>query len=85
MSVELANESLIRLEGECPLEDAEDLLRLLIERPGRVVDWSRCDIAHTAVIQVLLALRPAMVGEPNGSFLRTWIRPLLRGRDLAST
>lgn len=81
MSVELANDSLIRLQGACPLEDAEDLLRLLIEQRGRAVDWTGCDIAHTAVIQVLLALRPVMIGLPAGKFLRTWISPLLQGQD----
>lgn len=81
MSVELANDRSIRLAGSCPLEDAEELLRLLLDRPGRTVDWSACDMAHTAVIQVLLALQPAMTGSPVSHFLRTWIVPHLRGRD----
>ena len=83
MTVELANNGSIRLAGACPPEDAEELLRLLIDRPDRTVDWSACDMAHTAVIQVLLALRPVMVGAPAGNFLRTWIGPLLQGQDTA--
>ena len=83
MSVELANDGSIRLGGSCPLEDAEELLRLLLDRPGRTVDWSACNMAHTAVIQVLLVLRPAMTGSPVSHFLRTWIGPQLRGRDAA--
>ena len=83
MSVELANDRSIRLVGSCPLEDAEELLRLLLDRPGRTVDWSGCDMAHTAVIQVLLVLQPAMTGSPVSHFLRTWIGPQLRGQDAA--
>jgi hypothetical protein len=83
MSVELSNDTLIRMSRACPQEDAESLLRLLVEQPGRIVDWTACDIAHTAVIQVLLALRPDMVGPPVGGFLRTWINPLLQRQDVA--
>jgi hypothetical protein len=83
MSVELSNDTFIRMSGVCPQEDAESLLRLLVEQPSRAVDWTGCDIAHTAVIQVLLALRPDMVGPPAGDFLRTWIEPLLRAQDVA--
>jgi hypothetical protein len=83
MSVELSNEGLVRLSGACPQEDAESLLRLLVVQPGRAVDWTACDIAHSAVIQVLLAIRPDMVGPPAGDFLRTWIDPLLQGQDVA--
>jgi hypothetical protein len=84
MSIELANDRSIRLSGSCPLEEAEELLRLLLDRPGRTVDWSACGTAHTAVIQVLLALRPAMTGPPVSHFLRTWVDPHLRDRDAAA-
>lgn len=63
-------DGLIRLQGACPIEDAEVLLRGLLEHPGAAVDWSGCDQAHGAVIQVLMAARPVLVGSPTDPFLR---------------
>ncbi|HEV7689533.1 MAG TPA: hypothetical protein VGO52_01860 [Hyphomonadaceae bacterium] len=83
MSVELSNDGTIDLSGLCPLEDAEELLRLILGNPGSPVDWSDCGEAHTAVIQVLVAARPVLRGSPAGSFLRTWIEPLMKGEDIA--
>ncbi len=70
MTVRLTDEDIIVLEGACPTEDAEALLRLLSSNRQRVVDWRGCEQAHTAVIQLLLAARPKMIGPPAGGFLR---------------
>jgi len=83
MSVELSNDRSIGLSGHCPLEDAEELLRIILANPGAPVDWSDCEEAHTAVIQVLMATRPVIRGAPASSFLRTWIEPLLRDGVIA--
>ena len=83
MSVALSNDGSIDLSGHCPLEDAEELLRLILRHPGSPVDWSDCEGAHTAVIQMLIAARPVLNGSPAGSFLRTWIEPLMKGKDIA--
>jgi hypothetical protein len=84
MSVRLANDGSIELSGHCPQEDAEELLRVILQNPGCAVDWRGCEEAHTAVIQVLMAARPTVRGSPAGSFLRTWIEPLVRNRDIAA-
>jgi hypothetical protein len=63
MSVRVAD-GVIILEGACPVDEAESLLELLLANPGAPVDWSACGHLHTAVVQVLLAARPAMEGEP---------------------
>jgi len=83
MTVEVGSGAAIRLTNVCPLEDAEPLLQALLASPGRQVDWSGCKTAHTAVVQVLLAIRPAMIGQPSSQFLQTWVEPLIRGRDIA--
>lgn len=70
MTVRLPDPATIRLEGDCPAEDAETLLRHLLDAPGATVDWRDCDTAHTAVIQVLLAARARLHGPPRGAFLR---------------
>jgi hypothetical protein len=83
MSVRLAIDGAIELVGECPLEDAEELLRLILQNPGCVVDWSECEEAHTAVLQVLMAARPTVRGSPASNFLRAWVEPFIHGRDIA--
>jgi hypothetical protein len=77
MTVRRAPDGTIELDGVCPIEDAESLHRHLLENPRSTVDWSACDSAHTAVIQILLALQPTLRGPPRGDFLREYIDPLL--------
>jgi hypothetical protein len=70
MSVSLGDRGVILLTGICPIEDAEALLQRLCDKPDATVDWSGCEQAHAAVIQVLLAARPRLVGSPTDAFLR---------------
>ena len=67
----------IRLEGNCHVEDAEPLLNLLQEGMDRAVDVSAVGTIHTAVLQVLMALRPQVVGSNGDAFFESWITPLL--------
>ena len=76
MTVRLAGETLF-LEGDCSAEDAAALLEHLVLRPQTIVDWSGCDSLHTAVFQVLLAVRPPLRGVPRGDFLLAHLGPLL--------
>ena len=76
MSVRLVS-GVIILEGDCPVDEAEPLLELLLANPGASVDWSACGELHTAVVQVLLAARPPMGSEPGTPFLRRWITPIV--------
>ncbi len=79
MTVRWDGGATLRLEGDCPIEDAETLLRRLLEVPGAAVDWTACERAHTAVVQVLLASGAPLRGPPAGDFLRRRIEPLLLG------
>lgn len=47
--------SVIRLDGRCPVEDAEPLLALLQEGAATALDLGSCQAVHTAVLQLLLA------------------------------
>jgi hypothetical protein len=67
----------IALAGDCPVEDAELLLGLLVETPTAIVDVGGCGRVHTAVAQVLLAARPAVRGTPDNALLSDWILPQL--------
>jgi hypothetical protein len=78
MTVRVRDDATIELADACPAEDAESLLRLLLERPGSTVDWRSCDDAHAAVVQVLLASGAPVRGPPCGEFLSRFVGPLLR-------
>ncbi|WP_341631814.1 hypothetical protein [Sphingomonas agri] len=69
----------VRLSGTCTAEDAETLLALLVSGV-RAVDLSDCDYLHGAVVQLLMAGRVDIIGEPAG-FLGDWVIPLIRKQD----
>jgi hypothetical protein len=75
MTVNWTAERNIELSGACSLEEAEQLFQYLSENPAAVVDWSSCEQAHTAVIQVILASGCVLQGDPVGDFLRLIIKP----------
>jgi hypothetical protein len=84
MTVRLADAAVIALEGACPIEDAETLLRHLLAAPHATVDWRRCEQAHAAVVQVLLASGVTLRGPPQGALLRLLAAPsLLAGNEAA--
>ena len=72
MTVRLDNEGVIILAGECPVEDAETLLEYLQAQRDGPVDWSGCTALHTAVLQILMAAKPKLLGECGDGFVRTW-------------
>jgi hypothetical protein len=79
MTVRVADDGAVVLEGACPVGDADAVARFLLLDPAASVDWRACDHLHTAIVQVLLAARPAMLGPPRSSFLREWVAPVLSG------
>lgn len=68
----------IELAGDCSSDDAERLLAHLLADPQAAVDWRKCERAHMAVVQVLLAAGRPVTGPPKGPFLARWVEPLLR-------
>lgn len=81
MSVRLDGNVII-LEGLCRVEDAEPLLACLQANRGRTIDLTRAEHLHAAVLQVLMALRPAIQGAAKDAFLRDWITPALIGESI---
>jgi hypothetical protein len=77
MTVELATDGTILLEGICPVDDAEPLRQLLLRAPSALVDWRGCEHAHTAIIQVLMAAKPKIRGPAGAAFLEDWLYPIL--------
>jgi hypothetical protein len=78
MTVSMAGSGPIILSGVCPLEDAETLLRMISENPDTTVDWGGCEDAHTAVVQVLMAMKPRVVGSPTFMPLNRFIAAAIR-------
>jgi hypothetical protein len=77
MTVRSTTQGEIVLEGTCSSEDAEILLRNLTATPNARVDLRACEFAHSAVIQVLMAAKPKLLGPPAGPDLRDWVYPIL--------
>ena len=80
MTVRAGGDGVLELAGNCVSADAEPLLQLLLANPGATVDWRDCRNAHTAVVQVLLAARPELLGPPADTRLRAWVEPSITSR-----
>ncbi|MBF9198017.1 hypothetical protein [Microvirga terrestris] len=80
MSVRL-DVNVIIMEGACRVEDAEPLLRWLQADSGRMVDLTGAEHLHAAVLQVLLAMRPAIQGTVRDAFIRDWVLPTVMGES----
>lgn len=70
-----ALKTVLKLEGHADAEAAETVLAWLREHPRGVVDLSRCDGLHTALLQTLLALRPTLRGQPREPGLAALLGP----------
>ncbi len=77
MTVRMTPSGFVELLGECPSKDAEPLLQLLLTVPEATVDWRGCRGAHTAVVQVLLAAKPKLLGPPADKRLKDWVEPVV--------
>lgn len=58
------------LEGHCSIEEAETLAEALRGLAQPQVDRAGCAHLHLAVLQTLLALRPALAAPPADPLLR---------------
>ncbi len=67
----------VRLEGLCRVEDAEPLTALLQDSSDFTLDLSACEGLHAAVLQAILAFRPALVGSPDDAFLKDRLLPAI--------
>lgn len=67
------------LEGECMVEEALPLLEHLQSHPKSKVSMKGCVLAHSAVLQILMAARPVYSSLPEEEFMRRWLAPALKG------
>jgi hypothetical protein len=73
LTVRRGIDGIIVLESSCPVEDAEPLLQLLQATPDAKCDWTKCTHLHSAVVQVLLAARPAFIGPCADPWIERWL------------
>jgi hypothetical protein len=84
MSVRLEG-NVVVLEGQCRAEDAEPLLGWLQTEKQSVVDMSRAEHLHAAVLQVLIVTKPDLRDGCQDPFVAQWVIPLLREAGHADT
>ena len=77
MTIKVSPAGEIELIGVCSSDEGEILLQNLLARPDMMVNWRGCSAAHTAVIQVLMAARPELLGPPDSVVLEKWVQPAL--------
>ena len=74
MTVRRHENGTIMLEGICPVEDAEPLLQMLQGSTRPTIDWTTCSELHAAVLQVVMAARPAVIGPCADPWVARWVR-----------
>jgi len=67
----------VRFVDTCTVDEALDLQEWLGVAETPRVDLSACTHLHTALFQILLAVRPRLSGSPADPFLARWVEPLL--------
>lgn len=77
MTVQLVDGT-ITLSGECGLDEAEALVRLLLDHDSAAIDWRACTAAHTAVVQVIVASKADLIGSPSSVLLADLLAPAIR-------
>lgn len=70
------------LSENVAIEEAETLLAWLKEHPEGVVNLQTCNHMHTAILQLLLAMRPPIKEPPEDPFLKEHAWQLLQPDSL---
>jgi hypothetical protein len=68
----------IALEGVCGVDEAETVLRAILEAPEAAIDWSACSRLHTAVVQIIVATNVPVRGICGDPWLRRWAPEIIR-------
>lgn len=73
------DDQVVRLTGLCRVEDAEPLAALLQGLDDSILDLSACEGLHAAVVQVIMAFGPKIMGVPEDVFLKERLLPAVIG------
>jgi len=69
------------LEGVCTVEEAEGLLEWLSQHPRGKVKLKRCEHLHSAILQVLMAIKPPISAPPDDPEMAAWLLPAISPPD----
>ena len=69
----------VYFDGHCVVDEALPLLEFLKDGDGHEVELAGCDTMHTALLQVLAALRPNIASLPPEPHLATLVSRLAGG------
>lgn len=87
MTVRIEGDAIV-LEGDCGVEDAEPLARLLESGHAQRVNLALCRLMHSAVVQALLSFPCRLEGDATEGYLTRLVVPALvkaRERTAADT
>jgi hypothetical protein len=73
MSLRQDADGTIFLFGSCPVDEAEPLHRMLLSDRTAQLDWTQCSHLHTAILQLVIAARPALAGPCGDPFVDRWL------------
>ena len=60
----------------CSVEEAETLLTWFLDTPSGKVNLKHCTHLHTAIVQVLMVVKPAISALPDDAKLQTLIHAI---------
>jgi hypothetical protein len=83
MTVTVLEERIV-LGGSCGVEEAETLLAALLDNPSRTVAIE-ADRLHTALWQVLMAIKPQIDAQPEDAFVSGYLLPLVLDAEARPT
>jgi len=72
MSLRRGDDGTIILFDRCPVDEAEQLHRMLLSDPKARLDWTQCSQIHSAVFQLIVAAQPTLAGPCGDPFVDRW-------------
>ena len=66
------------LREQCSIEEAENLLQWYIEHPKGKVNAKQLTHLHTAVLQVLMAVKPSLSSWPEDDNMKALLTQILK-------
>ena len=76
MTMEM-KDGVLHCAGTLAVDDAEQLLQLVLDADKPAADLSACEHVHSACLQVLMAARVRVAAWPAHPALAAWLRAAL--------
>jgi len=76
--INLVDGKVIVFQGAVSVEEAEELLDLLLKVSDAEIDLSECTHIHSAALQVLMAVNPTIKAWPLKEDLCVWLERALK-------